>query len=178
MGFLDKAKKLAEQAKGAAEDALTEQRSRREGARTGGAGGGSGTTSYGTPYVAGMLGREGWREQGLDDPAAVLPVEARHAVGLDRSTRSAIVEEPFGMGRRWSSGDRSAGLFHRLHPDHRAWEPPTGTQPANAPGAQVAELEDGRTLVFLQARRRPVVLETSGLDAPERDVLVAAVSSS
>jgi hypothetical protein len=178
MGFLDRAKKLAEQAKDKAEGALAEQRARRE-EQAGAAGTGGGTgTAWGTPYVPGMLGRPGWREQGLDDPAAVLPVAARHAVGIDRSTRSAVVEEPFGMGRRWSSGGRSAGLFHRVHPDHQAWEPAGGTYPLpGAPGAAAAELPDGRTLVFLDAGGAPVVLETGGLEPGERDALVAAVVS-
>src|SRR2546423_15186874 len=86
-----------------------------------------------------MLGRPGWRERGLIDPAAVLPIKERDRAGLPRSTKSQILEEPYGMGRRWSAGERSAALFYQLYPEHQQWQPPGGFAPlpdvAGAPGA-------------------------------------------
>lgn len=98
----------------------------------------------------GMLGRPGWRERDLTDPAAVLPAEARDRAGIPRSTKSEVLAEPFGVGRRWTSGYRSAGLFDRLDPDHLSWTPPMGDP----------NLEDGRSLIFLN----DLVLEVKGLD--------------
>lgn len=168
MGFRDKAKKLAEQAKDKAEEALAEVKARVPSSQT--------TTGgqvppvatdprMGTPYVPGMLGKPGWRERGLTDPAAVLPVADRDRAGIPHSTKSEIVEEPFGMGRRWSSGGRSAGLFYQLDPEHLSWEPPLGRTPfAAVPDATEAKLPDGRSLVFLGRGDRRVVLELVGLD--------------
>lgn len=170
VGFLDRAKKLAEQAKGVAEqakglaeDALADAKARTEtSGRTSRSG--SGDPRLGTPYVPGMLGRDGWRERGLTDPAAVLPIDDRELAGLARGTRSAIVEEPFGMGRRWSAGKRSAGLFYQLYPEHHSWEAPAGWVPLDdVPGASVADLPDGRSVVRFPVED-PVVLELSGLD--------------
>ncbi|MDQ4069659.1 MAG: hypothetical protein M3203_09370 [Actinomycetota bacterium] len=181
MGFLDRAKKLADQAKTVAEQAremaegaLTEARS-----RTGPSGGGSGGVAtdprMGTAYVPGMLGRPGWREKGLTDPAAVLPIADRDRAGVPHTTKSEIVEEPFGMGRRWTAGGRSVGLFYQLYPEHRGWEPPAGRTPLTAiPGWQ-ATLPDGRALAFLGSGDAPVVLETNGLDDAARSDLVYAV---
>ena len=205
MGFLDRAKKLAEQAKekaeqakDKAEEALADVRARSAapgqpspptapGQPTTGATSGQPTTggvatpgpggpptgplataaagNFGTPYVAGMLGRPGWRERGLVDPAAILPINERDRVGVPRSTKSQIVEEPFGMGRRWSSGDRSTALFYQLYPDHRSWEPPGGKAPLAAVShALTATLPDGRALVFLGDESKPVVFEAAGLE--------------
>ncbi len=178
MGFLDKAKKLAEQAKGLAEGALSEMQNRNDEHAAPGAANASpaqnGASQFGTPYVEGMLGRPGWRAHDLADPAAVLPIKARDNVGIPHSTKSEIVEEPFGMGRRWTSGGKSAGLFYRLHPDHAAWEPPAGrTALADVPGATVAALDDGRSLVFIG----DAVLEVSGLDDDGRSALATVVAA-
>ena len=184
MGFLDRAKKLAEQAKGvadqareAAEGALQEAR-----ARSAPSGGDSrddaaGTSMaadprMGTSYVPGMLGRPGWREQGLTDPAAVLPIADRDRAGVPHSTRSEVLEEPFGMGRRWTAGERSVGLYYQLYPEHLAWQPPGGASPiAGIAGASQATLSDGRALVFLVEGDRRVVLETNGIDDSARSDL-------
>src|SRR4051812_18901847 len=130
----------------------------------------------GTSYVPGMLGRPGWREQGLTDPAAVLPIAERDRVGVPHTTRSEIVEEPFGMGRRWTAGERSVGLFYQLYPEHRSWAPPGGATPVGAvAGASQASLSDGRALVFLAEGDRRVVLESNGVDDAARSDLVHAV---
>ncbi len=187
MGFLDRAKKLAEQAKGVAEQAkdlaegaLNEAKER---AASSGGGGSSGGTSavasdprLGTAYVPGMLGRPGWREQGLTDPAAVLPIDDRDRAGVPHSTRSEIVEEPFGMGRRWRAGGRAVGLYYRLYPEHRSWEPPGGRTPVpGLEGAWQASLPDGSALVFLTGAGAEVVLETDGMDDSTRSELAHAV---
>jgi hypothetical protein len=191
VGFLDKAKKLAEQARDmadqareAAEGALAEARSRSDaGAGGGGGGGGGGSVPaadprMGTSYVPGMLGRPGWREQGLTDPAALLPIAERDRVGVPHTTRSEIVEEPYGMGRRWTAGERSVGLFYQLYPEQRGWEPPGGASPVEAvAGASQASLSAGRALVFLVEGDRQVVLETDGLDDSARSDLVHAVAA-
>ncbi|HTJ76382.1 MAG TPA: hypothetical protein VL337_13570 [Acidimicrobiales bacterium] len=164
MGFLDRAKKLADQAREKAEEALAEAKAKaaaRPQASTPSPAGDGRDPRWGTPYVPGMLGRPGWREQGLTDPAAVLPVKAREQVGVPHSTKSEVVEEPYGMGRRWTSGGRSVGLFYRVHADHRAW----------AGGASYG----GRELAFLGQGDRQVVLETAGVDDAGRAVLTAAV---
>jgi len=188
MGFLDKAKKVAEQAKemanqakDLAEDAIADAQEKRS------ASGGSSTapsspsgptdSRLGTAYVPGMLGRPGWREQGLEDPAAVLPIDERDRAGVPRSTKSEVVEEPFGMGRRWSNADRSAALFYQLYPEQRAWEPPGGTTPSPDVGGTAATLPDGRALVFLGPDDKRVVLEVTGISDGERANLARAVAS-
>jgi hypothetical protein len=176
MGFLDRAKKLADQAREKAEDALAEARSRAESMTSKGSSGGASQATggdrdprWGTPYVPGMLGRPGWRERGLTDPAAVLPIAERDAAGVPHTTKSEVVEEPYGMGRRWSAGGRVVGLFYQLYPEQRAWDPPAGR------GADAtAKLPDGRSLVFIGAGDHPVVLEAGGLD----DATVAALARS
>lgn len=165
MGFLDRAKKLAEQALEKAEETLAETRSKTDQGR---APSPPPVTDprMGTAYVPGMLGRPGWRERGLPDPAAILPIAERDRFGVPHSTKSEIVAEPFGVGRRWSAGPRSVGLFYRLDPDHMAWSAPTGTTPFLAGrGASEVTLDDGRSLVFLATDDRSVVLELSGFDA-------------
>ncbi len=211
MGFLDRAKKLAEQAKDAADqakklagqatsrasDALGDAGARmtqssatpstdsssqgagatQSGAAQSGGSGAAGATEFGTPYVPGMLGRPGWRERGLTDPAALLPIRARDHAGVPHTTKSKIIEEPFGMGRRWSSGDRSAALFYQLYPEHQAWAPPGGTTPfPGVPGASTATLAGGRTLVFLGAAGQSVVLELAGIDDSAQAVLARTVA--
>jgi len=176
MGFLDKAKKMAEQAKELAEDAVADVRTKRESAGSAAPPTpGSTDPRLGTPYVPGMLGRPGWRERGLTDPAAVLPIDERDRAGVPRSTRSEIVEEPFGMGRRWSTAGRSTALFYQLYPEHQAWEPPGGRQPLADVGGSTATLPDGRSLLFLGTGERQVVLEVNGIDPGERTNLARTV---
>jgi hypothetical protein len=193
MGFLDRAKKLAEQAKDAAEQAkkAAEQATGRaigsvapttssnsppsaDSASSGRGWVGPGTArdssspQFGTPYQPGMLGRPGWRERGLTDPAALLPIRERDRAGVPHTTKSQILEEPYGMGRRWTSGDRSAGLYYQLYPEHRSWQPPVPKTPVSSvPGASEAALPDGRKLLFLggQGGSEAVVLEVAGLDS-------------
>lgn len=183
MGFLDRAKKLAEQAKVVAEQAkdmaegaLSEARARSD--ASGRASAPAATDPrMGTSYVPGMLGRPGWREQGLTDPAAVLPIAERDRAGVPHSTKSEIVEEPFGMGRRWRAGDVAVGLFYRLYPEQQSWEPPGGRTPVGGiDGAWQASLPDGRALVFLAGAGQEVVLETDGLDDSSRSDLAYAVA--
>ncbi len=183
MGFLDRAKKLAEQAKGVAEQAkeLAEgalnEAKERAASSSGGSSSAATDARLGTAYVPGMLGRPGWREQGLTDPAAVLPIAERDRVGVPHTTKSEIVEEPYGMGRRWTAGERSVGLFYQLYPEHEGWEPQGGRSPVvGLGGAAQATLPDGRALVFLGGGDRRVVLETNGLDDGARTDLVHAVS--
>jgi len=189
VGFLDKAKKLAEQAKQMADQAreaaegAIEARTRSgpdSGSDSGPAGGGgpapAGQVLYGTPYVPGMLGRPGWRERGLADPAAVLPIADRDRVGVPHPTRSEIVDEPFGMGRRWSAGARAVGLFYQLYPEHLSWSPPGGLTPVAAVArASQATLSDGRAVVLLAAGDQRLVLETAGIDDAGRADLLHAV---
>lgn len=197
MGFLDRAKKLAEQAKGvaeqareAAEGALQEARTRAgssdEGDGGGGGGGGGWPSSsvatdprMGTAYVPGMLGRAGWREQGLTDPAAVLPIEERDRAGVPHNTKSDIVDEPYGMGRRWTAGEKSVGLLYQLYPEQQAWEPPGGRSPVTGmAGASQATLPDGRSLVFLGGGGgTQVVFESRGIDDAARSDLVHVVAA-
>lgn len=184
MGFLDRAKKLAEQALEKAEQALEEAKAKApSGGGPGGDGGGAGRSGvaadprFGTPYVEGMLGRPGWRERGLTDPAAVLPIKVRDQAGVPRSTRSEIVEEPFGMGRRWSAGGRSIGLFYQLYPDHEEWAPPVGATPlAGVPGASVGDLPGGGSVVLVARGGTRAVLEVAGVDDEWRAFLARTVS--
>ncbi len=178
MSLFDKAKKLAAQAKDLADDALAKAQAKRdesEGAAS--APPAPADPRLGTPYVPGMLGREGWRERGLTDPAAILPIDARERAGIPHSTKSEIVEEPFGMGRRWSAGTRSAALFYQLYPEQDSWQPDGGTTAvADVPGAATSTLPDGRSLVFVAAKKHGVVLETTGLGENDRHDLVLAVA--
>lgn len=192
MGWLDRAKKLAEQAKDIAEvakdraeEAIADAKARTE-APPASSGESAGSAApgrpaderMGTPYVPGMLGTRGWREQGLPDPAAVLPIDDRDRAGIPHSTRSEIVQEPYGVGRRWTSGGRSAALFYRLSDQHRAWQPPAAAAPDPALGGVPAvSLDDGRTLVLPAGGPAPVVIELQGLDAGPRTDLVAAVQA-
>src|SRR3954447_2673742 len=131
MGFLDKARKLAEQAIDKANDAIADARTSTPAPEsTAPSADSSGPNALGTPYVEGMLGRPGWREKGLVDPAAVLPMWDRDRAGIPHSTKSEIVEEPYGMGRRWTAEGKSAALFYRVYPEHQSWTPPGGTTPS------------------------------------------------
>ncbi len=153
MGFLDRAIKKAEQA-------LADLQAKKEALRPSTPADGpppAVDAKFGTPYREGMLGRPGWRERGMADPAAVLPVAARDRAGIPHSTKSEIRAEPYGVGRRWTSGERSAGLFYRLDPDHRAFT--------------ASAAEDGRSLVVVG----DVVLETNGLDEETVAGLASAV---
>ena len=185
VGFLDRAKKLAEQAKEmaeqatrAAEGALGEARARSGGGSSAAAGAAPGTDlRMGTSYVPGMLGRPGWREKGLTDPAAILPIADRDRAGVAHTTKSQIVEEPFGMGRRWVAGGASLGLYYRIYGDHQEWEPPGGRTPVDGiPGGWQASLPDGRALVFVAGPGAEVVLETGGIDDSTRSDLAYAVA--
>jgi hypothetical protein len=192
MGFLDKAKKLAEQAIDKANESIADARSSSQDkgqsepaptsapdttASVPGPAGTTGSGGLGTPYVPGMLGRPGWRERDLVDPAALLPMWDRERAGVPHSTKSQIVEEPFGMGRRWTAEGKSAGLFYRLYPEHEAWAPPAGTVASDAtPGATAAALGDGRSLLFIAQGKSSVVLETSAIDDDSRAALARAVA--
>ena len=187
MGLLDRAKKLADQAREMAEGALAEAKSRAESVSKPGSGSSSATSAspgasgdrdprWGTPYVPGMLGRPGWREQGLTDPAAVLPIRDRDAAGVPHTTKSEVLEEPYGMGRRWTAGPRAVGLFYQLYPEHQAWEPPGGKRPGAVPGASAATAGDGRSLLFLGAGNLRVVLESQGLDPAAEAALAGSVA--
>ena len=179
MGILDRAKQLAEQARGKAEEALAEVSKRTASmSRTPGAAAPpAADPRMGTPYVPGMLGRPGWRERLLPDPAAVLPVAARDRAGVPHSTKSQIVAEPFGVGRRWTSGGRSAGLFYQMDASHRGWEPPLGASPLpDMPNAWLASLPDGTSLIFLTGGGNRVVLELKGLDDARDDLIHAVVA--
>jgi hypothetical protein len=183
MGFLDRAKKLAEQAKDKAEEALAEAKARaaaQQQAKSSQASAPPGPQDprMGTAYVPGMLGRPGWREKGLTDPAALLPIQDRDRAGVPHSTKSQILEEPFGMGRRWTAGERSLALFYQLYPEHQSWQPPGGAAPSVAiSGASEATLPDGRSLVFLSDGGKRVVLEASGFDDTARAQLAHAVAA-
>ena len=169
---------MAAQAKELAEDALAKATAKREaGEESALPSSGASDPRMGTPYVPGMLGRPGWREHGLTDPAAILPIEERDHAGVPHSTKSEVVEEPFGMGRRWSTPDRSAALFYQLYPEQRAWEPPGGTAPfPDVGGGSTATLPDGRALVFIGADEQRVVLEMTGIDASEQTTLAQTVA--
>lgn len=167
MGLLDRARKLAEQAievgKDKGGEALAEVRSRSQSTAKGQAAPPP-DDRYGTPYVPGMLGKPGWRELDLPDPAGVLPIGERDRAGIPHSTKSEILEEPFGIGRRWTSGERSAGFYYRVDAGHRSWAPPSPAPFAGVEGAVTATLDDGRTLVLFADGDRQAVVETSGLD--------------
>lgn len=172
---------MAEQAQKAAEGAL-EARSR--GGGSGGEGGRQRAAvvtdpRMGTAYVPGMLGRAGWRERGMVDPAAVLPIADRDRAGVPHSTKSEIVEEPYGMGRRWTAGGLSVGLLYQLYPDQQGWEPPGGRSPVEVSGisgASQATLPDGRSLVFMSDGESWVVFETRGIDDASRSDLVNVIA--
>ena len=81
------------------------------------------------------------------------------------------------MGRRWVAGGAAVGLYYRLHPDQRDWEPPGGRTPVEGiAGGWQASLPDGRALVFLPGGGAEVVLETDGIDDSTRSDLAYAVN--
>ena len=189
MGLLDKAKKFAEQAMDKANEAVSEVRSATSSASApqpatpGGPGPSSappapsGPAEFGTAYVPGMLGRPGWREQGLVDPAALLPIAERDRLGVPHSTKSAIIETPYGMGRRWSAGAKSTGLYYQLYPEHQAWQPASAS-PVGDVGAPATAgtLDDGQTaVVVIGAGAHRVALEASGFTDDERADLTRTV---
>jgi hypothetical protein len=179
---LDKAKKFANQAKDFAEKAKDLADKAREATDTGDAASppptASGDARMGTPYVRGMLGRPGWREKGLTDPAAVLPIAERDRAGIPHSTKSVITEEPYGMGRRWSAGERSAALFYQLYPEHRDWRSPSDVISfPDVAGSSTTTLPDGRALVFIGPTDTRVVLEVVGLPPAEQTSLARAVAA-
>jgi hypothetical protein len=75
------------------------------------------------------------------------------------------------------AGEAAVGLFYRLYPEQRGWEPPGGRTPvAGIDGAWQASLPDGRALVFLPGAAAEVVLETNGIDDSSRSDLAYAVT--
>ncbi|HET7486749.1 MAG TPA: hypothetical protein VFJ85_02390 [Acidimicrobiales bacterium] len=174
MGLLDRAKKLAEQALDVAKEKAEEARRRAESSKPVAP---PPDDRYGTPYVPGMFGQPGWRELDLVDPAGILLIGERDRAGIPHSTKSVLLEEPFGMGRRWTSGDRSAGLYYRLTPEQRAWEPPSPAPYPGVHGAVGATLDDGRTVVLFGNGQVEVVVETSGLDAGTVAALVSSAAA-
>jgi hypothetical protein len=187
VGFLDKAKKLAEQAKGKAEEAYSEvktrtdqvrqQQQQNQQAQQQGAPAGAGDPKFGTAYMPGMLGRPGWRERGLIDPAALLPIKERDRLGVPHSTKSQILEEPYGMGRRWTAAGRSAAVFWQLYPEHQNWQPPAPPAPlAGVEGAYSVTMPDGKTLVFMRTPDdQRAVLELTGFDPATQSALASSM---
>jgi hypothetical protein len=183
VGFLDRAKKLAEQAKEMANEAVDkvkEQQAASKASSSAPASSGSssssapGSAGYGTP--AGEVG-ERWKSLGLADPAGVLPPKTRAAHGIPTSTKSAVVAEAWGVGRRWSAGDRSVGLLYLID----SGSPPasadatgerwTAARPADAEtvadvgdGAYAAPAGDGREGVYVRAGAIGFVVEFAGID--------------
>src|SRR3954453_9809600 len=135
--------------------------------------------NWGTAYVPGMLGRPGWRGQGLIDPAGLLPIKERDRLGVPRSTKSQILEEPYGMGRRWSANGRSAAVFYQLYPEHQAWQPPAALTPyPGVDDAYSVTLPDGRVLVLMRGDEdRRVVLELAGFDQTAQVALAQWMAS-
>ena len=173
---------MADQAREVAEGAIGDARARSGSSDASGGGGPAAAVAtdprMGTSYVPGMLGRAGWRERGLTDPAAVLPIADRDRAGVPHTTKSEIVEEPFGMGRRWTAGGMAVGLFYQLYPEHEAWEPPGGRSPVGEiAGASQATLPDGRALVFVAEGDHRIVLETKGIDDSARSDLAFSVAA-
>lgn len=81
------------------------------------------------------------------------------------------------MGRRWTSGERSAGLFYRLTDEQRAWLPPGGLVAASRMGGALSATLDGdRTVVFIDGDGVQVVLELRGLDDDASTALAASVA--
>ena len=167
MGFLDKAKKLAQQALEKAEEAVADA-GRQRGSAVEPTPAASEPTTYGTPYRPGMLGRPGWREMGLVDPAGILPLWERHKAGIPHDIKSTILDAGFGMGRRWSFGASSLGLFYQLYPDHEQWSPLAGRDSASLP--------DGTELELLARDGRRVVLEAKGIGPPALEGLRSVVA--
>jgi hypothetical protein len=175
MGFLDRAKKLAEQAKDLATEAVEKARAQSSSSDAAdGDGAPASDPAFGTP--AGAIG-DAWKNLGLPDPAAVLPAADRDRHGIPSSTKSVVVREAYGVGRRWVNGEKSAGLFWLIDPD----APPSaasGTgdrwsadRPADASdvsgvgdAAYVADLGDGHRGVFVREGSVACVVEVAGLD--------------
>jgi hypothetical protein len=126
-----------------------------------------------------MFGRPGWREQGLVDPAGLLPIKDRDRLGVPHSTKSQILEEPFGMGRRWAAMGRSAAVYYQLYPEHQAWQPPSTPVAYGAvDGAYLVALPDGRSLVFMRnSDDKRVVLELYGFDEASQSTLATSLNA-
>ena len=188
MGFLDRVKKVAQQAKDFAEDQIEQRQQQQassdaapvsaggggsDGGGGGGDGGGGGPVVFGTP--AGELG-EKWKAVGLSDPAGVVPPKARDVAGVPKSTKSAVVSESYGIGRRWTAGNKSIGVFWLIDPANPPAEP-TGTGarfdalrtgeakdvPDIGEGAYVLDLGSGRHGVFVKNNGIAVVVEVAGI---------------
>jgi hypothetical protein len=173
MGLLDKAKKLAQQARDLAGDTMerTRQATDRDSeapARTP-----SGSGEFGTP--AGPLGEQ-WKRLGLADPAAMVKLVERERVGVAGSTKSVVVQESYGVGRRWSADGKSIGFLWLID----ATSPPADSRATGAhwqalrdPGAAdvgglagdgyVKDAGEGRRGVFVRAGDMGFVVEVSGL---------------
>ncbi len=181
MGFLDRAKKLAQQAKGFAEDQVEKRRDHDEAAPdapppadTGGPRSEPRAPKpFGTP--SGALG-ERWKSLDLGDPAGVVPPKARAAAGVPTSTLSEVVKERYGIGRRWSAEGKAIGVLWLIDPDNQPDDASaTGERFATlrdaqaeevagiGDGAYVARLGDAREGVFVTLGGRGVVIEVSGI---------------
>jgi hypothetical protein len=175
MGFLDRAKKLAEQARDMATDAVEkvkEQQQQRAANRPEEAAA-PGGSQYGTP--AGPLG-ERWKSIGLMDPAGFLPPYERDKYGIPKSTKSAVVSERWGIGRRWTAGDKSVALLYLIDPADPAtsarqtaerWgnvRTATAVDVAGVgDGAFITDIRDGKRGVFARAGNIGYVVEFVGI---------------
>jgi hypothetical protein len=196
MGFLDKAKKFAEQAKDMATDAMEkvkEQQAQQAQQKADQAAGAAGATStpasptatstsasaaaggngFGTP--AGELG-ERWKSIGLTDPAGFLPAKERAKYGVPASTKSTVVSERWGIGRRWTAGDKSVALLYLIDPADPAtraeqtaerWGNVRTETAVDVPdvgdGAFITDIRDGKRGVFARAGRVGYVVEFVGI---------------
>jgi hypothetical protein len=186
MGFLDRAKKLAEQAKEIAGDAVEkakEMRAERQGQSTA-----PPTWTSATPYESGAFGapaggvaapvtdlRVRWVWLNLPDPAAVLKSGERARFGIPTSTKSDVVQESYGVGRRWNTGSSSIALLWMVDDDHPSDATATGLRwqdlrpaaavdtPGVGDGAYLADAGGGRRAAFVRCRGVGFVVEGAGL---------------
>jgi hypothetical protein len=200
MGFLDRAKKLAHQAKDFADDQVEQRRQQSKNptpdASTASppsapAAGGPTTTDGpkvakppGTP--AGPLG-EKWKALGLPDPAGVVPPRARQGAGVHRSTHSEVLEAPYGVGRRWTAEGKSIGVFWLIDGSVKDAAGTVGRfdalksaeandVPDIGDAAYFDKLEGGRHGVFVKAGGRAVVVEVGGIEKDPAIQLAQAAS--
>src|SRR6266508_637684 len=197
MGFLDRAKKLAQQAKEFAGDQIeqrrqpqgtqTEGESPQPGAPTAPTGEAKQPKPPGTP--AGELG-ERWKKLDLPDPAGVVPPKVRQGAGVPRSTHSEVVSEPYGIARRWTDEGKSIGVFWLIDPDA---QPSTAEAtsarfdalrgegaedvPGIGDGAYITDLGNDRRGVFVRAQDRGLVVEVAGSDHEAAVELAQAASA-
>jgi hypothetical protein len=200
MGLLDRAKKLAQQAKDLAGDAIDRTTSPQPSpggyeqppgapptaAPPPGAAA-SAPVVFGTP--AGPVG-ESWKRLGLLDPAGVLKATERDRAGVPKSTKSEVVMEPYGVGRRWSAGGRAIGFFWLIDnaappPDAAAtamqWAALRGPEGVDVPGvgdrAYIRDAGGGRRGVFVRAAGKGFMVEVTGLpDEAAVDLAKAAAA--